>query len=164
MDSLVGPLLGLLGVLIVTAVGYRQWHSRARHDRHANAVDARALAYQRGWELMEEAHLYVRSQDHDSEAFNEHVRAVNQHLIKTGLLFETGEKKQINEYLEALRAVGEYLASASADDSAPSRNTYYITQEIVAPSADLSKLLAESDRRRDVLKARFRQVLGVDGL
>jgi hypothetical protein len=139
MDSLIGALLGLLGVLIATAVGYRQWRSRARHDRHGKAVEARALAYQRAWELMEEVHMYVRSQGHDTEAFDERVRAVNQHLIKTGLLFETGEKKQINEYLEALRAV-EPSVGWAADRI---RSTTRPVEGSLPPSAGSRRHLAE---------------------
>jgi hypothetical protein len=164
LSKILPALIALAGTLGVAYIGYRQW----KKDRSATHTDdylkARREAYKAAWEKLEAAHLYVRSEKFERATFNELMRDVNSHLMKVGLYLESGEKSRVNEYLNALRGLGEVLAGPAADRMRDEvRESMYTTGAIpIGIRREAPKLAGAYDdveRRRDVVKDQFRRVL-----
>ena len=64
----------------------------------ADFLTERQTAYNELWQMLEAVHLSVRTEEFREEEFHDLVRAVNVHLIHSGLHIDSGEKKRVNEY------------------------------------------------------------------
>jgi hypothetical protein len=164
MRDLLPTFIALFGSLAVALLGYRQWRKQFVGEQEKGLREQRSTAYQQAWLKLEEAHLYVRSQPYQRESFNELARAVNVHLMQAGLLLDEGEKGRINDYLDALRRLGQAITEADAWGSI--REDLYVTRPFPLPKSPdvVVRSMQEVDRLRDDLKSRFRAVLGADRL
>lgn len=161
----VGPVLALTGTLAAALLGYRQWKKQQDLARFGSFLSERQTAYKVLWQKLEAAHLYVRSESFDEEAYREIVRAANTHLIAVGLLLDRGEKARVNEYLSALSDLGRLLAesAASAEKDQVQRtlhDTATIPQSLLTQVRGLEEAYRAVERQREILIEHFRHALG----
>ena len=91
---------------------------------------------------------------------------MNVYLIDSGLHFDPGGKKRVNDYMAALGNLGKVLAeSAASDTKAQAQQSFYDTTEI--PEAVLTQvkgLLRDAyssvEQQRELLITHFRSILG----
>lgn len=167
LKTIAAPALGLLGTVIVAFVGYRQWRKQQDQVRYGNFLADRQAAYKQLWQKLEAVHLNVRSKCFQEAEFNALVRDVNVHLIQAGLLLDQGEKKRVNEYMEALSNLGKLLDNAAATEAREEvRRSLYdtgeIAPEIMSQVAGLRDAYARVEVCRGTVMSHFRQVLGAD--
>jgi hypothetical protein len=163
-----GPMIALAGTVLITFLGYRQWRKQQDWVRYGGLFSERQTAYKALWQKLEAVHLYVRSAAFDQNRFDELVRSANVHLIESGLLLDRGEKKRANDYMSALRKLGELLAadSAATQSGLEARKTLYDTQELPAEVLTSVEGLRQAylsvEEQRNQLITHFRQILGAD--
>src|SRR5512141_2834986 len=113
--TVIGPLLALVGTVLVAFLGYRQWRKQQDWVRYGGFVSERQAAYKELWQKLEAVHLYVRTESFDETKFDELVRSANVHLIEYGLHVDRGEKKRANDYMAALCNLGKLLAASNVE-------------------------------------------------
>jgi hypothetical protein len=160
-------LIGLIGTLIVALIGYRQWKRKHALERAGSVLADKQTAYKNIWNKLEDVHLFVRSETFNKERFLELVRTVNVELMRSGLLLEAGEKRFVNEYLQALEALAKNLDHH--EDTAVRqdvRETLYSTgplpNEVIEKADELHKAYQDVEAKREILIQRFRHAIGAD--
>lgn len=157
--------IGLAGTLLAAFLGYRQWRKQQDHAKYGRFLQERQVAYETLWAKLEAVHLLIRSADFRDDTFREGVRTVNTHLMSVGLYLDGGEKKTVNEYLEALGALGQLLTDSEASEAKDSvKRSMYDTAVIPVNVLDGVKGLQAAyntvEERREILIHHFREVLG----
>ena len=167
LKSALGAALGLLGTLVVAFLGYRQWKKQQDLARYGGFLTERQNAYKELWQKLEAVHLSVRTDVFREENFHDLVRAVNVHLIHSGLHLDRGEKKRVNDYMVALGNLGRLLGSNEAT-SAKSKaleslhDTAEIPPEVLLEVKGLRDAYKAVEEKRELLIAHFRTVLGAE--
>jgi len=165
LKGALGAVLGLIGTLIVALLGYRQWKKQQDLARYGGFLTERQTAYKELWRKLEAVHLSVRSEEFREGDFRKLVREVNVYLIDSGLHFDPGEKKRVNDYMAALGNLGKVLAeSAASDTKAQAQQSLYDTTEIpeavLAQVKGLRDAYSSVEQQRELLITHFRSILG----
>lgn len=163
--AILPALIALAGTLIVCTLGYRQWRRNHAMTRYGSFLSERLQAYKTSWEMMEEVHTYVRSEQFQESRFNELVRALNMHLIRVGLHLDHGEKERINAYVKALEQLGRALlddraAAAKSETYAISYTTGNIPEDLLEQVEGLKSAYDSVEEKRKSIITHFRTVLG----
>jgi phosphoenolpyruvate carboxylase len=165
LKTVLPAAIAFVGTLIVVGMGYRQWKKQQELARYGGFLSGRHVAYKQLWEKLEAAHLYVRSEVFEREAFQELVRAANSHMIVSGLHLKDGEKERVNRYLTALESLGRCMADARASSAREeARDTLYATgappADVLARVRGLKEAFDHVEAERTKIMDNFRTVLG----
>lgn len=165
LKTILPSSIALVGTILVAIVGYRQWKRQQELARYGSFLAERQNAYKQLWEKLEAAHLYVRTESFEKDAFQELMRAANIHMITAGLLLKDGEKERVNRYLQALGALGQCLADGAATPAREKvRDTLHDTgalpPEVLRTVKGLPEAYGAVETERANLIVHFRKQLG----
>lgn len=158
--DVIGPLLALLGTVLATLVGYRQWKRQQDSTRTAEFVAEREKAYKELWQKLEAVHLSVRLDTFQPEKFDGQVRAVNIHVIERALYLDQEVQRQVSDYMSALRNLGQLLKDANAKEAKKDAAiTGAIAPDVLGRVQGLGEAYTAVDQRRNMLISNFKKVL-----
>ena len=164
--GIVGPVLGLSGVVLGIWYGQRHWR-RERDDRHGEFYQtARREAYTGLWEVVQDAHLNMRaSLKTGLKGFPVFLTDVNSFIWKHGLYIDDADRELAQEYLYLVYEFLRIIAPNEAAKDWAITSVAVITES--GPFEQLpTKLSAmtiaqnEANHVRDQLAERIRLVLG----
>lgn len=163
-----GPVLGLLGIVLGVWIGHRQWQ-RDFAKKNAESFESHLReAYFGLWDVVEDAHLKMRAalDGLTPEVFSGFLADVNNFMIKHGLYIQRDDRLLVLEYLfwtnEYLRILAQSprgralieISLAAADWDGPD-NREFGTQMGV-----LSEVQERAQALRNRLRDRIREVVG----
>jgi hypothetical protein len=161
VHDLIGPLLALLGTVLVALLGYRQWKKQQESSRSAAFVGERDKAYKELWQKLEAVHLNVRIEAFELEKFNQLVQAANIHVIESALYLDQGVQHQVNNYMSALGKLGVLLQETNAVEAkGDAAITGVIPEDVLARVQGLREAYRTVEQQRSLLISQFRKVIG----
>jgi hypothetical protein len=152
----IAPVLGLLGTLLVAALGFYEWkRQHANPNRDANAA-ARREAYEGLWKRLEEINLELRMTRDQTPSLSDQLRGINEYFIGHSLYFEDADQIIIDKYVRALHYVRSVIDET---DDAYVKESYHTTGSYdMKPLQELVAATEEMKRYRAIIKDKARRV------
>jgi hypothetical protein len=155
MEFPIKEVVGAFGAIVVGLLGLYQWRRTKRSGRF---IEDREVAYKAIWDVLEEAHLCVRSETFSESEFEQRVRAANTLLIKHGLHISRQDREYATEYMKTLKDLGAVLAQMASDH--PTRREFTLTGQFPPMPDELSPAFTRMAKARDTLMESFRRAVG----
>jgi hypothetical protein len=114
MATWLGPVLGLLGVVVTTAAGYYQWRRTSRKRREASYHARRARVLEELLAKLDGLQIVSRRGTISQDALDAQARGLNEFLIAHGTVLDDAVRAHARQYLAALV---ELHTSARSDAS-----------------------------------------------
>lgn len=112
MNTWVGPVLALLGVVLATGAGYYQWRRTSKNRRQAAYHKRRAEILEALLAKLGELQLVSRRGTITPDELQAQARKLNEFLIEHGTVLSDEDKVQARHYLQALVDIHASLDSA----------------------------------------------------
>jgi hypothetical protein len=105
-------IIALLGTIIAVLLSYLQW--KRQHDTEAKRkfLDDRKKIYEKLWQMLEEIHIYIRSNSMDYRKIIEKESEVNSYILKNSLFIEKEDTNITKEYLGGVIWVSRLIAQS----------------------------------------------------
>lgn len=149
-------LIALVGTIVTIIIQQRNRKS----DKGQGFITDRQNTYKRLWEMLEDAHVKLRTQEElDEGQFKELLSNINAFILKNSLYLEDGDQALANRYLKAIRHMRDLIIEA---DNPELQDAMEITGAIpVEPEAmqELRQAVTETDGLRNELLERFRKFI-----
>ena len=158
--EVIGPLLALIGTLLATLVGYRQWRKQEDSSRTAEFMGERDKTYQELWQKLEAVHISARVDKFEAEKFNRLVQAVNIYAMERALYLDQSVKRQVNDYMTLLRKLGNLLEHIDATEAKEEAcATGAIAPAVLGRVKGLTEAYTAVEQQRNSLITHFKNVL-----
>ena len=154
MQSVVGPLIALLGTLVVAALGFYQWRRQNGNPNRGGVAEARRKAAEAIWAKLEELNLELRSPAKDRRAdLQALARDLNTVFLQNSLYLDDDTQRLANDYLASLVALARQMDDAEGEAREEWGDTVIGPASALAPEALKSALALLADGRKRVKRA-----------
>ena len=147
----VGPVLGLLGTLLVAFVGFYQWKKQHSNPNRSSVADTRRRAAEAVWSKLEEINVAVRenSAPGGGNLMSLHKEA-NLVFLKNSLYLEDKTQVLVRAYIDSLLQVSSMLSEEDTNNSEEWARTDI--QSIAHDDLEVAASLAEVAKHREIVK------------
>jgi len=154
VNEWLGPVLGLIGTLVVAGLGFFQWRKTAERKRQSEFESKRAEVLQGLVERLQDVQLVSRERTSIDADINDQVKPINEYLIRNQIWLEPEDGQFAKQYMNALLAIhGEIQHSGKHDLD------LYVGTEMPLFSSEVSRLFGDLGRAQDQLVSRTRRAL-----
>jgi len=157
MDIPVNELISAAVAIGVATLGWFQWK---REKRSGRFIEDREAAYNEVWQLLEDAHLFVRQEKFDQLQFEALVTKANTLLIRKSLHITGEDRAAAANYIAALNNFGILLAQTQTSPYA--MRQIAITSESAPLPPELFETFLSLTEARKAVMTRFCKAIGSD--
>lgn len=152
MTPVTVALVGLLGTMLVSYVGYRQWRLNRRDSSRTEVVKSRRQTYEALWRLIERIHVDLRKNPQELRVLPGRIVEVNSYVLANEFYLADGDHELVNRYLEALT---QMISWAQREGDSATKHLLEITADIPREATAVVRALD----LRDELKKRVQNAL-----
>jgi hypothetical protein len=147
----VGPLLGLLGTVLVASIGLYQWRKQQSNPNRAAVADARRKAAETLWSKLEEINIVLREEHATSkETLRALQKEANSTFLKNSLYLDDTTQQLVKSYVESLSRVASMIQDQGSAAAEEWENTNIMPA--VSASPKLAAALGDAASRRELVK------------
>ncbi len=152
----IGPLIALLGTVVVAGAGLYQWKKQNGNPNRGAIAEARRQAAETLWAKLEELNLELRCKTEDRRAdLRMLTTELNATFLKNSFYLDDATQRLANDYLEALGALAKQIGQSDAD-SREAWSATGIPDAAMAHGQLLAALTKLEDSREKVKRALLR--------
>lgn len=160
METILAAFIALAGTIIAALIGFRQWKKQQDASRLAAFQTERRHVYKELWDMLEEMHLNMRSDEMGREEFTSRITRVNSFVLKNSLYIDKKDSQLATQYINSVFELSK-LIKRSRDKRA--KRDWDITSELppdTLAEADTIKAAWNTvNEHRDRVVAKFQRVL-----